>query len=1163
MDGVEVGFQVVVALVGAGRRLVVALDDVAVEDDQLVVYLRREVDRVLRGAALGLGDRLLDLRQPVGERLAQRSQFLVVLPGLLQPGHDVRGLRLDFTHPVQRAVEFLDLFAHGRSEVALLRQVVGGRGDIRVDRHFQRFAVGLLADGETDLVVPGQRREARRSAPVHHAGRALDALAAEVPTEGVQTLRRREAGRGAAAEESREGGDRAGGRRRAGLTGHLPQGVALTVQDLQRDRRLRFFLQVVVDAGGAAEAAAVGLARRVEHRVRHHRFVGQLVERGQVVEHPEGAALGGDDQVLAVHPQAGDRRHREVVLEPLPVGAVVEGDIEPELGSGVEQSLSVGVFADRPGEVGRRDAVRPVGEQFPVLAGVVRAEDVGAEVVLPVAVHRDEDPRRVVRGDLDHIHRAACGHSLGGDLGPGFAPVAGDMDAAVVAAGPQLAGGVLRFLEGEHRVVHLDAGAVSGDGAAGVVLVFRVVRREVGADDAPTLSLVAGHVDHLRGVVEDVRVVGREPDGRVPLEPVVQVARGLSELQLRVVEDLAVLAGLPVHPGDAAAVTAGVDDVRVARIHRDVAALAAADGIPVRHHGEAAARGHRDGAVVLLGAVDPVGPLVVHEDAVDLRGLLVALAGPTLSAVEGDIRAAVVGVDHVHRVLGIDPEVVVVAVGDADALGEGPAAVNGLVETDIQAVHRVLVVRVGEDVDVVPGALAQVRVAVDAVPGLAAVVGAVEAAGFSLGLDEHPDAVGVRRRDRDRGLADEALRGQAAFDARPVVATIGAAVDAAVLAAGDHRPRLPLGAPGAGVEDARVVRVHLDVHHAGALGEVEHLLPGGAAVQGAEDAAVLVRPEDVSERRRVGDIRIGRMDRDGADLAGVPQADVLPGLAGVGGAVDPVAHGDVAARAGRPGSDIDHIRVGGRHRDRAHGAHAEETVGHIRPVVAGVPGLVHAAAGAAEVVGQRIAGDPDRRGGAAAAGEADGAELHPFGVLGRDGDIRLVEVFVVVAVAALRERGGRGGEEGRGGDGGEGRNRPEEAMDHRKLSREGVAGWIGGETEGETGETEHHIRVAVGDSGDASGLARAAGTGSRKATTSSRPCASRAAMTTRSTPSATPEQRGSPPIRPVSEPLSEPPSERAARKRGSGTTGGRPARRRASFSAAKRRRCSAGSDNSS
>ena len=156
------------------------------------------------------------------------------------------------------------------------------------------------------------------------------------------------------------------------------------------------------------------------------------------------------------------------------------------------------------------------------------------------------------------------------------------------------------------------------------------------------------------------------------------------------------------------------------------------------------------------------------------------------------------------------------------------------------------------------------------------------------------------------------------------------------------------------------------------------------------------------------------MHRDGADLARMAKTDVLPGLPGVGRAVHPVADGDVAARAGGAGAHIDDVDVRGSHLDGAHRAHSQEAVRDVRPVMSGVGRLVHPAAGAAEVVGQRIAGDSDRRGGAPPTREADRPEPHLLEVLRRHGDVRFIEVLVVVAMTPLPQRERRGERDGHG-----------------------------------------------------------------------------------------------------------------------------------------------------
>ena len=80
-----------------------------------------------------------------------------------------------------------------------------------------------------------------------------------------------------------------------------------------------------------------------------------------------------------------------------------------------------------------------------------------------------------------------------------------------------------------------------------------------------------------------------------------------------------------VESGEEAAVAAAVDDVVVDRVGRQVSALAAGGGLPVALSDEAAggADVDADGRIVLLGAVDAVGEMVVCGDAVELRRRLV------------------------------------------------------------------------------------------------------------------------------------------------------------------------------------------------------------------------------------------------------------------------------------------------------------------------------------------------------------------------------------------------------------------------------------------------------------------------------------------------------------------------------------------------------------
>ena len=111
--------------------------------------------------------------------------------------------------------------------------------------------------------------------------------------------------------------------------------------------------------------------------------------------------------------------------------------------------------------------------------------------------------------------------------------------------------------------------------------------------------------------------------------------------------------------------------------------------------------------------------------------------------VEGDIGAAVVALDHAPVVVGIDPEIVIVAMRGGN-FGEGLAAIRAAPELEVVDVDGLGVLRIGGDVGVVPGPGDQALIVADLLPLVAVVVGAVEPALGSV-LDQRPDATGLSR----------------------------------------------------------------------------------------------------------------------------------------------------------------------------------------------------------------------------------------------------------------------------------------------------------------------------------------------------------------------------------------------------------------------------------
>ena len=82
-------------------------------------------------------------------------------------------------------------------------------------------------------------------------------------------------------------------------------------------------------------------------------------------------------------------------------------------------------------------------------------------------------------------------------------------------------------------------------------------------------------------------------------------------------------------------------------------------------------------------------------DVIELGGGVI-LFGPSLATIDGCVAAAIVGIGHAFGVRGSDPEVVIVAMGDADGLVR-LACVNGFIEAGVEDVDGVGVLGIGID----------------------------------------------------------------------------------------------------------------------------------------------------------------------------------------------------------------------------------------------------------------------------------------------------------------------------------------------------------------------------------------------------------------------------------------------------------------------------------
>ena len=176
------------------------------------------------------------------------------------------------------------------------------------------------------------------------------------------------------------------------------------------------------------------------------------------------------------------------------------------------------------------------------------------------------------------------------------------------------------------------------------------------------------------------------------------------------------------------AAAGAVDHLRIERIGGHVAVFDGPRRAPVARGDAAivAAARNADRAALLLPGADAVGKGRCDADVVELCGRLVEPAAPGLTAIHGNERALVTDERDGARVVGVDPQVlVVIAAGSAAQRPPAPAAVRRLHGDDAGAVDHVGIGRVHAHHRQVAAADTQrrPRIGRDARPALAAIVG--------------------------------------------------------------------------------------------------------------------------------------------------------------------------------------------------------------------------------------------------------------------------------------------------------------------------------------------------------------------------------------------------------------------------------------------------------
>src|SRR5579872_1724673 len=222
---------------------------------------------------------------------------------------------------------------------------------------------------------------------------------------------------------------------------------------------------------------------------------------------------------------------------------------------------------------------------------------------------------------------------------------------------------------------------------------------------------------------------------------------------------------------------------------------------------------------------------------------------------------------------------------------EHVAKVLSAVVRDVEAavraedVHAVAVLRIDADLAEVHRPRVERRQLLPAVASINAPVDAVLAARrFDGGVDD----AAVAAEDVEADAAFVAAR-QSGGELRPGGAAVCGPVDAAAGSAAVESPRSALALIHRSEEDVRILRIHDDVGRARVLVDEEAPGPRPPSVRRAEHTPLGVRSPQMTGRGDVDDLRVGGMDDDAADVAGVLEARRGPRASRVGGLVRAVA----------------------------------------------------------------------------------------------------------------------------------------------------------------------------------------------------------------------------------------------------------------------------------
>src|SRR5258708_27164990 len=260
---------------------------------------------------------------------------------------------------------------------------------------------------------------------------------------------------------------------------------------------------------------AIGRPRSVEMNRLLFQVVVELAQGADVVQNPEGPAMGRNYKVIIFDHQIVNRCSRKVELERSPRRAIVEGDVDTPFCSRIKHSALFRVYTNSANETTVGNSIRQFAPRLSIVAGLI---DVGAKIVVLVAIDRNVSRARIQRRSINLADTAPLRHVLRRHVCPVLTFITRNLDEPVISANPDQAFRDRRFGDRKDRVVILGPGVVQRNLAARGLLLAPIVTREVRADRLPMHSAIGGPEQTLATVIESVGVVRRNHHWSGPLE---------------------------------------------------------------------------------------------------------------------------------------------------------------------------------------------------------------------------------------------------------------------------------------------------------------------------------------------------------------------------------------------------------------------------------------------------------------------------------------------------------------------------------------------------------------------------------------------------------------------------------------------------------------------